>query len=214
MTDEISSSVQMVSIRDRNPQGVADAMCAALQRGAYEQALDLFGRLEDLTKPLLIRIALEEGPAEEIDELVADTYIGLFRHVESGKPIGNVKALLRTILKRRIVDAFRRRDGVTLVSADALSGGGAAALPDALEIHPQADVDDAETVTQIKNTILDALPSLEREVLMARYLHELTVPQTAARLGLTADQVKKYTQRALQQARHIGVEKGLHHDLP
>jgi Sigma-70 region 2 len=146
MTDGTSSSDQAMSVDDRNPQGLADAMCAAVQRGEYERALHLFGQLEELSAPLLLGIAREEGPADEVDELVADTYIGLLRHIEAGKPIGNVKALLRTILKRRIVDTFRRRGGVTLVSADALFGQGAAAQPDALEVYPQADVDDCETL--------------------------------------------------------------------
>ena len=156
----------------------------------------------------LLAIARRDAPPGRADELVARAYLDLLTLIEAGKPTTNVKGLLGTILRRRIADAYRRGAGIATESAD-----------DAFwERHDESAGDDDNLEEQVArrdeargvaNAILDALPSPEREVLMARHIDRLTVAETADRLGLTEDQVKKRCQSAVALARRIAKEQGL-----
>jgi RNA polymerase sigma factor (sigma-70 family) len=140
------------------------------------------------------------------EEFVADVHLELWEMIEAGKPVLNVKPLLGTIVRRRIIDAFRRRAGVAVDPIEET-------LQDDKALEDMDAIDTLDANDGIINTILDALPADERRVLSMRYLDRLSVMETAARLGLTEDQIKKRCQKALQLARRIAIERGLYDDM-
>ncbi len=170
----------------------------------FDQANELFAQLQDRSVSWLLAIARRRLPADSVDDVVSETYIALWQKAEAGDVIQNVKGLLGTILRRRIADEYRRQKGVVVEHADDT-------LP-AEEVDPEQVVEERELATAVTNIVLDALPTPERDVLIARHVDELSVMQTAARLGITEDQVKKRTQQAVRRVRQIMIERGLHHD--
>jgi RNA polymerase sigma factor (sigma-70 family) len=177
---------------------------AAWRAGEFDRAGDYFRQLEDKSSPWLLRIARAKAPAHYADEIVAETYLALLKMLMNGMPIQNVKGLLKTIIKRRIVDEYRRHGEVVE------QYWGRYAETETLVEDEQLDqVEVRDAATRIANTILQELPPLLREVLTARIYDELSVAQTAARLGITEDQVKKRKREAIVLARQIAQEKGL-----
>jgi len=204
----MASTEQLLPREAQAWQDLAERTQAALQAGEYDEAGVLFLKLRDVSFGWLLAIARYKGPTDQADELVARAYVGLLELLQTDTPIRNVKALLSTILRRRIADAFRRGGATPAASADDTFW----------ERHTDVVPDDADTVEEaverdaardVANTILDALPPWAREILIARHLDELSVAETAGRLGLSEDQVKKRRRDAVALARRIAKERGL-----
>jgi RNA polymerase sigma factor (sigma-70 family) len=177
---------------------------ASWNAGEFDRAGEYFRQLEDKSSPWLLRIARAKAPAYYVDEAVAETHLALLKMLMNDTPIQNVKGLLKTIIKRRIVDEYRRHGEVVE------QYWGRYAETETLAEDEQLDqVEVRDTATRMANTILQELPPPLREILIARIYDELSVAQTAAHLGITEDQVKKRKRDALELARQIAQEKGL-----
>jgi RNA polymerase sigma factor (sigma-70 family) len=172
--------------------------------GEFDRAGEYFMQLEAKSSPWLLRIARAKAPAHYVDEAVAETYIALVKMLMNGTPIQNVKALLKTIIKRRIADAYRHHGDVV-----EQYWGRQAEIETLAEDEQLEQVEIHDMAARMTNTILQELPPPLREVLIARIYDELSVAQTAARLSITEDQVKKRKRDALEFARQIAQEKGL-----
>lgn len=195
-------------------QRLAENAQAAWMSGAVDDSGELFLELEARSSSWLLAIARTAAPKGTAEDVVAQTYLQFFELLVSGTPVENAKALMRTILKRRIIDLLRRRADVTIEQIDEEGWVGLRELPDVTADTPEEEVLARETARQVSNVILDALPEAERDVLIARHFHGLSVGETAQRLHLTDDQVKKRTRRAVELARRVALERGLIHDLP
>lgn len=213
-SDGVRVKNSMASTRELLPkeaqvwQDLAEQVQSAWRQGDYDDAGQSFLELQQRSTSWLLAIARRKAPPGRAEELVAQAHHDLLALIEAGKPTTNVKGLLGTILRRRIVDAYRRGAGVATESADdAFWERHAESASD--EDNLQEQVERRETARGVANAILDALPSPEREVLIARHIDQLTVVETAARLGLTEDQVKKRRQDAVALARRITKEQGL-----
>lgn len=206
---------QVLPAEARRWQDLAERIGAAWRAGHFDDAGELFLQLQSLSTPWLLAIAHRKGAASAADELVAQAHLALLEKIEGGEPIDNVKGLLCTILRRRVVDWHRRRGGMEVDTKDDRFWEHLAASTTPFDSGPDriADAEEREAVQRVANTILDALPAEEREVLLARDLEELGVAETARQLGLTEDQVKKRRQRAIESARRIVEERGLRHDI-
>lgn len=190
-------------------QELAEQAQRAWAEGDYDRAHDAFQALQERSVDWLLAIARREGPADDAAEVAAQAYVPVSRMVQSGEPIRNVKGLLGTIVRRRAVDALRRKTpSVAVQRADeAFWDRYEQATPD--QDTPYEQVESRLSAPSEANTILNALPAELREVLVARHVDELAVGEAATRLGITEDQVKKRTQAALAEARRIARERGI-----
>lgn len=204
----MASTEQLLPKEAQAWQDLADRVREAWRAGEYDEAGDLFLELQERSTGWLLAIARRKAPADQAEELVARTYLALLEMLEADTATQNVKGLLGTILQRRIVDAYRRSAGAREASADnAFWERHAETVTD--EVGPEEQTEGREAARSVANAILDGLPSPARDVLIARHLDGLTVAETAARLGMTEDQVKKRRQEAVVMARRIVEEQGL-----
>lgn len=73
------------------------------------------GHLVAQLTPLLNRMAQRSVPAEQVEDLVQDTWLSALRSASGYEGRASIAAWLITILKRRIVDKYRsQRPGVEL----------------------------------------------------------------------------------------------------
>jgi len=208
MEKRVASTEQLLPKEAQAWQDLADRVREAWRAGDYDEAGDLFLELQGRSTGWLLAIARRKAPADQAEELVARTHLALLEMLEADTATQNVKGLLGTILHRRIADGYRRRAGARETSADdAFWERQTEVVTD--EVGTEEQTEGRETARSVANAILDALPALARDVLIARHLDGLTVAETAARLGMTEDQVKKRRQEAVIMARRIVEEQGL-----
>lgn len=169
------------------PGSAADAeLIAAVARGD-EQALSLlYDRLAPRAFAIALRIARDEGLAEEI---VAEAFVRLWRRAEGFTPTrGAASAWFGEIVRNCAFDELRRRrrrpPEVDLAAA-ALS---ADEMPDTAD---QMAIRDA----------VAALPPRQRAVLELAYFAGLTQREIAQRTGMPLGTVKSHTWRGLETLR-------------
>jgi len=182
-------------------------------RGEYDRAGDTFEDLRSRSLGWLLAIARRTGPSDQAEDIVAQTFVEIVEMIESGRPIRRVKGLLGTIVRNKVTDLLRREGGTTLEYLDNATRQGGNNTIVADSDAPLEVIERQEGTRAVANAILDVLPAPQREVLVARYVDELSVVATAARLGITQDQVKKRTQHAIASARRFAEEQELLDDL-
>lgn len=183
----------------------------AWRAGDTERANELFRELMSLSTPLLSTIARSKVPDELVEDIVAEAYLEFFELLDAPRPIDNGKALLCRIVRLRSIDTYRRLSQARRLTpqVDETTWDGLRELPDVLANTPEEIVVSDDTA----NLILDELTKEERQVLILRTVHDLSVAETAARLRVTQDVVKKRMQRAIKHATRVAEERGLLHDL-
>ncbi len=202
-------------------QDLARQAQAAYHHGDEFKAGVFYDELINRSRNWLLAIASRKLPEHLVDAqtegLVLQAHLELWRAIIKPEPITNVKGLLGTIIRLRAIDAYRRQpEGIIHVYADQNfwdqhredePGEGA----DPAQIYE--DSMDAQEAAQEAaghlNALFDLLTPEERAVLIARQVDGLTVDETAARTGLTPDQVRKRRQAAMKRVNQIALERGL-----
>lgn len=204
-----------VTVAHQRWQPLVHDLQTAWNTGDTERAHELFAELVFLSTPLLLTIARSKLPAEMTEDIVAEAYLEFYELLDAQRPIENGKALLCRIVRLRSIDVYRRlRQARQLTpQVDETAWDGLRELPDVLADTPEEVVVSADTAHYAANLILNALTKEERQVLILRSVHDLSVAETAARLHLTEDVVKKRTQRAIRHSYRVAEERGLLHDL-
>jgi RNA polymerase sigma factor (sigma-70 family) len=137
---------------------------------AFEQIVLAFGPL--VHRFLVLRLRNESDVRDTLQETLAAAWQGLPRLEQPGK----LRPWLLGIAAHKAADVVRRRVPV----AD-----------EALELHGRED----ESVFELREAIL-ALPPNLRDVLLLRYLLQLSEEEAAAALGIRVGTVKSRTARA------------------
>lgn len=131
----------------------------------------------------------------EVDEVVNDVFVAAFGQLDrfSGSAI-DFQAWLFAIARNKRIDQLRRHgrrpDTTLLDDADPASS-------DAVEDHALRGLEDAELVA-----VLDALTADQRDVIVLRFIADLSLEQTAVALGKPVGAVKALQHRALGQLRN------------
>jgi RNA polymerase sigma factor (sigma-70 family) len=180
---------------------------ACFARGDLEEADDLFAELQHKTTAWLLAIAKDMLPEEDAQDVVVDVYVGLYDRLSKRQSIRHIKGFLRTLVKRRAIDILRKHKeslGGRVDVADDSSGS------DQEEVaNPIPESDFKMVFRTLRNALIEKMPSPEKEILFLRHYHGLSVDETAQRLRLTPDKVKKRTQKAIEIASQIAAERGI-----
>lgn len=198
-------------------RGIRDAIRAGR---VTEGKRDFRLLLGAVSKELLWMAGREVPNRDDAEDIVAKVALDLFRHLERGEPIGNVRALLRTFVTRRAADFWRERSG---------TGAGAARMADG-RLRDRVLTQDAafwdvqgasdpapwvgtaqgvaESVAQVDSNhfwedVRRRLRPEHWEVLVLRHVDAFSTEETAALLGISVDQVKKRLRAALLAAREV-----------
>jgi RNA polymerase sigma factor (sigma-70 family) len=147
----------------------------------------------------LLRLAtLLVGNREEAEEVVQDAFVSLHRHWDGLRDTGAAGAYLRAAVVGGC-RSRRRRFARTAASPPSL----AVILDDpaAQSRNLEDRAIDAESAAEVAAAVR-ALPTRQREVLVARYYLGLTEAPTADLLHIGVGSVKRHTHRALRALEH------------
>lgn len=167
---------------------------AALLRAAAEGDPNAVRRLLDVAGPVVYGYlyARVGGNADDAEDLLQETFLEAMRSAHTFRAEAAVTTWLCTIARRRLArhyEAERRkavaRAGLRVVSGDA------------------AEPSHAETAAERDRVLraLGRLNPLHRQVLVLKYLDELSVPEIAEELGRTRTGVQSLLQRAREGLR-------------
>ena len=153
-----------------------------------------FGEIYEQNRISVFRYiySLMGGPAEEAEDLTAETFIRAWkaRHTYKGDADAAIGWLLG-IAKRLVIDNHRRE---TVRKTSDLSP------------HLKADATTEEEILALQQKqellrLLMGIPAEEREILILRYMLDWKVNQIAAYLGLTENHVSVIIHRTLADLR-------------
>lgn len=150
-----------------------------------------FNRLVDVYGPTLYRFAYRMvGDGHTAEDLVQETFRSAWKGRKRYEPGRGDRAWLATILRRRIVDHWRRKKPIDTVGGDAVYG---VTISDP---EPMAD----ELSSQLQEG-LNQLPKPLRETLLLVVVGELTHQEVADMLGIPIGTVLSRVSRARTRLR-------------
>src|SRR5688572_7539277 len=149
---------------------------------------DLYDRHFERVYAFIVRRVRNRDAAEELTAEVFHKALAYLPAFEvRGAPFG---AWLIRIAANAVIDRARR-DGREVVDSDS--------LPDT-SVAPDVDLDHDEQCARLFR-LVDALPAVQRDVIVDRFVDERSLKETAARLGRTEGAVKQLQYRALETLR-------------
>ncbi len=144
------------------------------------------------------------GNREEAEDLTSQIFIKAVRSVDLERGPHSMQKWLFQVARTTIADYWRSYYRISVSSLEELLDAG-------WEGPVEEDaVDTSTTPMERVQRILQALPEHYREVLTCRFLLNLSIKETALRLGLTESNVKVLQFRALKRAADVEpVVKGI-----
>lgn len=147
----------------------------------YERLMETYSKL---LWTIAAGILSGSGSREDVEEVVADVFIGLWEHPETYQPQrGGIRTFLCLRVRSLALDRLRQ-----------LLGRSAVSLEDCSPAEPVIDLDAQDTVLAVK-AYLDGLPAPDREILTLRLLYELKPALIAAKLQLPVSLVYERIRR-------------------
>jgi RNA polymerase sigma-70 factor (ECF subfamily) len=134
------------------------------------------------------------GNREEAEDLTSQIFIKAVRGLDIERGSQSMQKWLFQVARTTIADYWRSYYRISTGSLDELLEGGWEGPAEALRAPEHREM--GERVKRI----LAALPEHYREVLVCRFLLNLSIRDTAARMGLTEANVKVLQFRALKRA--------------
>jgi RNA polymerase sigma factor (sigma-70 family) len=139
----------------------------------------------------------------DIDDVVQESYVRLFRARRAGK-ISQVRPYLFVIARNVAFDSFRRRQisGIEgMAEVDRLS---------VVEDRPDAaEVVSRDQELEMLHEAIQALPARCREVFSLRKLHGLSHGEIAEKLGLSVNTIEHHVSHGLLRCRQYLAERGV-----
>ncbi len=129
---------------------------------------------------------------ESAKDIVQETFVKTWQYIREGKEIGNLKAFLYKVARNLVIDEYRKHKTSSL---DTLQETGFD-VADREEIAISAEVD----------IVLQAVDKLEphhREVIVMRFVHDLSPREIADILGENENAISVRLNRAVKKAQDI-----------
>lgn len=145
-----------------------------------------------LLDPVFGYVFLRCGRREDAEDVTAEVFAAAVAGIDQFQGGSRVFTWLIGIARRKLADAYRRRDRrpevleTDLYSAVLGSGG---------EDTPHAALERRETVAQVRGLVLQ-LPEAQREAILLHCVDQLSLAETALVLGRSEDAVKGLLRRA------------------
>lgn len=155
-----------------------------------------FGLLYDHYQPQIYRfVMLKTGRREEAEDLTHQVFLHALQHIKNYKDLGYpFSSWLYQIARNQIIDHYRtRRTNLSLeeAEADAVAGD-----------NPETETSDKLELEKLRVAILKLKPEYQ-DVIILRFVEELTIKEVAGALGKSEGAVKLLQHRALKQLKKI-----------
>jgi RNA polymerase sigma-70 factor (ECF subfamily) len=153
---------------------------------------------QDNLGPIYRYVFSKVGNRQEAEDLTSQIFLKVVRSLDLKRDPHSMRTWLFRIARTTIADYWRIHYRGTTYSLD-----------DLLEAGWEGPVDEGAALVQSNTTelvqdILQALPERDREVLTSRFLLNLSIRETAVRMGLTETNIKVLQYRALKRAARLG----------
>jgi RNA polymerase sigma-70 factor, ECF subfamily len=140
------------------------------------------------------------GNREEAEDLTSQVFIKAVRSIDSARETASIQSWLFQVARTTIADHWRSFYQLRAHSLDDLLEAGWEGPAESEAPKPPAPPHD-----RVKR-ILERLPEHYRDVLTYRFLLNLSIKETAVRMGLSEANVKVLQFRALKKAGHLELE--------
>lgn len=168
-----------------------------LVRGAQQGKQESFGTLYDHYLPRIYRYILAKvSRREETEDLVHEVFLSAWQNIvryrERGLPFSS---WLYRIARNRVIDYYRLRKpqiGIDLIDPDAIK----------LATTIETEMDTALAWSRVK-TAMEELGEAEQEILILRFVDDMSPHEIAAILGKSEGAVRVMQHRAIQTLKNI-----------
>jgi RNA polymerase sigma-70 factor (ECF subfamily) len=174
---------------------IMDEWLSATLMEADVQELERF--YQENLGPIFRYVYSKVGNRQEAEDLTSHIFLKAIRGVDLQRDVHSSQTWLFQVARTTIADHWR-----------AHNRGATSSLEDLLEIGWQGPAEADPLLVRSRRAdrvqeILQALPERDREVLTCRFLLNLSIRETALRMGLTETNVKVVQYRALKHAAHL-----------
>lgn len=136
-------------------------------------------------------------------DILQETFLRYWQYLVAGKVIEQPRALLYRMARNRVIDHYRTRHSDN-ISMDIENETGVAEHPEVVESAEGLEVD---IDSQIAVKLLDELSFGNREVLVMRFVDDLSVTEIAETLGVTPNTVSIRIHRGISELKKIISER-------
>lgn len=166
---------------------------------AFVEAYDLY--IDQIYRFVFFKV----GNKEEAEDITSAVFLKTWNHIQESEKLveKTLKALLYKIARNAIIDHYRKRSNQTNFSIDDEENGF-----DAID-----EKQNIEENFQIKNDIelvqskLQELKDEYREIILLRYINEMSIEEIAVILGKSKGNIRVLTHRALKALSDIMSEE-------
>lgn len=136
------------------------------------------------------------GNRPDAEDLTAQVFMRAVEQLDVDRPAPQISAWLYRVAQNAVADYWRAFYRLPQIGVEQVAGAWEPAEPQPTP-HAEADADRAETAVR---RLLKRLPVQYARVLELRFLHRLSVAETASRLGISHGNAKVLQYRALRKA--------------
>jgi len=148
---------------------------------------------------LIYRYAYSKvGNRQDAEDLTSQIFLKVVRSLDLKRDMRSLRTWLFRVARTTIADYWRvHYRGTTYSLDDLLEAGWEGPVDEGAALHEGS-------TAELVQDILQALPERDREVLTSRFLLNLSIRETAVRMGLTETNTKVLQYRALKRAARLG----------
>jgi RNA polymerase sigma-70 factor (ECF subfamily) len=136
------------------------------------------------------------GNRPDAEDLTGQVFMRAVEQLDLDRPAAQITAWLYRVAQNAVADYWRAFYRLPQVGVEQVAGAWEPVMPQP-NPHAEADADRAATAVR---RLLSRLPEQYAKVLELRFLHRLSVAETASRLGITHGNAKVLQYRALRKA--------------
>jgi RNA polymerase sigma-70 factor (ECF subfamily) len=136
------------------------------------------------------------GNRPDAEDLTGQVFMRAVEQLDLDRPAAQITAWLYRVAQNAVADYWRAFYRLPQVGVEQVAGAWEPVMPQP-DPHAEADADRAATAVR---RLLSRLPQQYAKVLELRFLHRLSVAETASRLGITNGNAKVLQYRALRKA--------------
>jgi RNA polymerase sigma-70 factor (ECF subfamily) len=158
-----------------------------------KQDPEAYGQFYDLYVDRIHRfIFFKVNSTSDAQDLTSETFLKLWQSLKEGKEIKNLNSFVYTIARNLVIDFYRKR---ATHEQESIDRDEVREIPDKTNFLHQQEVDD-----QLQGVLrgLDKLKDEYREVIVLRFLNELSISEISAVINKSGGSVRVLLHRAMK----------------
>lgn len=164
-----------------------------MNRDSNTQHTDFIKAYDELGDSLFRHSFFRVSNREVATDMVQDTFIKTWQHIERGETIQNLKAYLYHVMNNLIIDYYRKSKSGSL---DILLDDGFNPADETVDIEGEAEV-------SLVVSSLTELPDEDRKLIVMRHVDGHSISEIAQMLGETENVVSVRIHRAIKKLKKI-----------